>query len=451
MNRIQVATVMAGAANLALAFSFFFAWHTILRRRYVALLALAACFGVAEILLLLPVHLTQGQNPTTARFSAAAALAASLGTVAWVGGCYDFVRRRIPWLVLGSAFVALLAWAAIGPNITTGFLARESPDSLVKGILGIWIGVIVWRGPRIGVRGILTALFILQGLHQLDYPLLADKTWGLVSGLAIADFLGITISVFLLMVVIDEAQRETAVANESLRRAEAMAELGELVGGVAHEVRNPLMAISSGLQILVAAEPELSGRRIEIFADLKSAVSRLTTLTRDLLIYGRPSHAELESGDPAVVAKSAAGVCAQVAAEAGVRIEVDAADLLPHIVMDRDRLIQVFVNLITNAVQHSPVGGKVVVSVTMTSGPGGDRAEWAISDTGPGFPSDLLPHLFHPFASRRPGGTGLGLAIARRLVEQQRGEIAAQNGPAGGALVRVTLPVDRAVPTRSAA
>ncbi|MGH7531705.1 MAG: sensor histidine kinase [Gemmatimonadales bacterium] len=451
MNRIQVATVMAGAANLALAFSFFFAWYTILRRRYVALLALAACFGVAELLLLLPVHLAQGEGPTAAYFSGTAALAASLGTVAWVGGCYDFVRRRIPWLVLGSAFVVLLAWAAIGPNITTGFLARESADSLVKGILGIWIGVIVWRGPRIGVRGILTTLFILQGLHQLDYPLLADKTWGLVSGLAISDFLGITISIFLLMVVIDEARRETLVAHESLRRAEAMAELGELVGGVAHEVRNPLMAISSGLQTLTAIEPELSGRRADIFADVKSAVSRLTTLTRDLLIYGRPSSAQLESGDPAMVIRSAVGVCARLAVDAGVRIEVDAADPLPHVVMDQSRLIQVFVNLITNAVQHSSNGGKVLVSVTMTSGPDNDRVEWAISDAGPGFPSDLLPHLFHPFASRRPGGTGLGLAIARRLVEQQRGEIAAQNGPTGGALVRVTFPVERAAPTRTAA
>ncbi|MGB7211255.1 MAG: ATP-binding protein, partial [Gemmatimonadales bacterium] len=232
---------------------------------------------------------------------------------------------------------------------------------------------------------------------------------------------------------------------------EAMAELGELVGGVAHEVRNPLMAISSGLQTLAAVEPELSGRRADIFADVKSAVSRLTTLTRDLLIYGRPSRADLESGKPAIVVRSAAGLCARLAADAGVRVEVHAADPLPDVVMDRDRLIQVFVNLITNAVQHSPVGGTVVVSVTLTSGPGGDRVECEVSDSGPGFRPDLLAHLFHPFVSHRPGGTGLGLAIARRLVEQQHGEIAAQNGPAGGALVRVTLPVGLAVPTRSAA
>lgn len=451
MNRIQLATVMAGAANLALAFSFAFAWFTILRRRYLGLVALSAWFGVAELLLLLPGHLASGQGASTSYFSGAAMVAEGLVTVTWVGGCYDFVRRRIPWVVLVTAFVALLAWAVLGPSLTNGTSLLEAPDSLIEGILGFWLAVTFWRGPDIPGRRVLATLFALQGLHQLDYPLLGHRTWGVVAGFAISDFLGITIAVFILMIIIDEARRETLIVHESLRRAEAMAELGELVGGVAHEVRNPLMAISSGLQTLAVVEPELSGRRTDIFADLKTAVARLTTLTRDLLIYGRPSNAEFESGDPVVVVRSAAGVCARLAADAGVRIEIDAADPLPQVVMDRERLIQVFVNLITNAVQHSPGGGAVLVSVMVTAAPGGDRVRWEVSDTGPGFPADLLPHLFHPFASRRPGGTGLGLAIARRLVEQQRGEIDAHNGPAGGAVVRVTLPADLAIPTRSAA
>ncbi|HEU5358554.1 MAG TPA: ATP-binding protein [Gemmatimonadales bacterium] len=442
MNLIAVATILSGATNLALAFSFFYAWQTILRRRYVALLAVAATFGVAELLLQLPQHLAQGRGAAAAYVAAAAA--GSFGTVAWVGGCYDFVRRRIPWLALGAAFTALVAWSIIGPQVTGGFFARESPDSLIKGALGLWIAVTFWRGPAIGVRGVLTALFALQGLHQLDYPFLADKTWGVIAGLAVSDFLGITISVFLLIVVIEEARRETLAANESLRRAEAMAEMGELVGGVAHEVRNPLMAISSGLQTLAVAEADAAARRADIFDDLKSAVTRLTTLTRDLLEYGKPTDPDLQPGDAAAVIRSAAVACAPLATAAGVRIRIDAGDPVPTAVMDRSRLIQVFVNLITNAVQHSPAGGEVRVTIRQQGG--GGLVECEVADSGPGFPDDLLPHLFHPFAGRRPGGTGLGLAIARRLVEQQRGTVAAQNRPDGGAFVRVTLSATRMHP-----
>jgi signal transduction histidine kinase len=447
LDLIHAATVFSGATNLALAFSFLYAWRKILRRRYVALLGIAALFGIAEVLLDLPLH--SGHGGATTFFIAA--LASGLGTVAWAGGAYEFVERRLPVATLTTIFIGLMVWAAVAPEVTHGFLYRESGDALIKGGVGLWLAWTFWRGPPIGVRGVLTTFFALQGLHQLDYPLLADKAWGVITGLAIADFLGITISVFLLIVVIEEARQETLVATESLRRAEAMAEMGELVAGVAHEVRNPLMAISSGLQTLTAVEPELAGRHTEILADVKTAVARLTGLTRDLLVYGKPTDPELQTGDAAGAVRAAAAACAPLAAAAGVRVIIDAAAPLPNIVMDPGRLVQVFVNLVTNAVQHSPSGAEVRVRITERIGTGHRVVECAIADAGPGFPRDLLPHLFHPFASRRPGGTGLGLAIARRLVEQQRGAIAAENAPGGGALVRVTLPAAPTVASRPAA
>lgn len=443
MDLIHAATIFSGATNLALAFSFLYAWRKILRRRYVALLGIAALFGIAEVLLDLPLH--SGHGGPAAFFLAA--LASGLGTVAWVGGAYEFVRRRLPVAALTAIFIGLLAWAAMAPQVTHGFLYRESGDALIKGAVGLWLAWTFWRGPPIGVRGVLTGFFALQGLHQFDYPLLADKTWGVVAGLAISDFLGITISVFLLIVVIEEARQETLIATESLRRAETMAEMGELVAGVAHEVRNPLMAISSGLQTLAAAEPELAGRQTGIFADVMTGVARLTALTRDLLEYGRPTDPELLPGDAAGVVRNAAAACAPLAATTGVRIAVDVTDPLPPAVMDPGRLVQVFVNLITNAIQHSSAGAEVRISVAERMRAGHRVVECDVVDTGPGFPSDLLPQLFHPFASRRPGGTGLGLAIARRLIEQQRGEITAVNRPDGGSLVRVTL----ATAARSAA
>lgn len=447
MDLIHAATVFSGATNLALAFSFLYAWRKILRRRYVALLGIAGLFGIAEVLLDLPLH----SGDTGAAAFYLATLASSLGTVAWAGGAYEFVERRLPVAALSAIFIGLMTWAVMAPQVTHGFFYRESGEALIKGAVGLWLAWTFWRGPRIGVRGVLATFFALQGLHQLDDPLLADKAWGVITGLAIADFLGITISVFLLIVVIEEARQETLVATESLRRAEAMAEMGELVAGVAHEVRNPLMAISSGLQTLAAVEPELAGRQTEILSDVKTAVARLTGLTRDLLVYGKPTDPALQPGNAAGAVRNAAAACAALAATAGVHIMIDATDPLPSVVMDPGRLIQVFVNLITNAVQHSPPGAEVRIAITGRIRAGHRVVECEVADSGPGFPPDLLPHLFHPFASRRPGGTGLGLAIARRLVEQQRGAITAENATGGGALVRVILPEEPTTASRPAA
>lgn len=431
--------------------SYLFIWRMVLRRRYVALLALAGIFGLLEVFFQLSVHSSDG-GASAAYF--AAAVAGGLGTVAWVGGCYDFARRRLPVVILGLAFAALLAWSVVGPEVTTGFFARESADSLIKGALGIWLAVTFWRGPNFPARAVLATLFALQGLHQLDYPLLADTSWGITAGLAISNFLGITIALFLLMVVIEEGRHETALAQESLRRSEALAEMGQLVAGVAHEVRNPLTAISAGLQTLDAMEPELMRRHSDLLSDLHSALVRLTALTRDLLVYGKPTEPQFGIGDPSDVLHRAAAACAALAQHAGIRLAVRAAEGIPPVTMDRDRMIQVFVNLITNAIQHSPRGTEAVVSCREEGGTRRGRTrriECEVADAGPGFPPDLLPQVFHPFASRRPGGTGLGLAIARRLVEQQGGTITAENRPEGGALVRVILAVDRAVAPRSAA
>jgi len=129
-----------------------------------------------------------------------------------------------------------------------------------------------------------------------------------------------------------------------------------------------------------------------------------------------------------------------VAEKRGVGIEIATDPGLPAVEMDRERIFQVLRNLLENAVQHTPVGGRVKLSVRPTEG----SVELEVRDTGPGFRDQDLPHLFDPFFSRRSGGTGLGLAIVRRVVEQHGGEVAAANQPGGGASVRVWLPVHRA-------
>jgi signal transduction histidine kinase len=105
--------------------------------------------------------------------------------------------------------------------------------------------------------------------------------------------------------------------------------------------------------------------------------------------------------------------------------------------MDRQRLVQVFQNLIENAIQHSLSGGCIVVEATEVPLDGRDWISYAIKDSGPGFNPEDLPRVFEPFFTRRRGGTGLGMSIVQRIVEEHGGSIVAGNRPEGGAVIVV--------------
>lgn len=224
--------------------------------------------------------------------------------------------------------------------------------------------------------------------------------------------------------------------QESLRRSETMAAMGLLVAGVAHEVRNPLFGISANLDAFesrLASEPELR----PVVALMRREVDRLGRLMNDLLEYGKPGGPSLRLPESAAsVVAEAVQHCLSLAQSRGVllvnAVPVDLSSLL----MDRARLVQVFQNLLENAVQHSPPGGRVVAEGEQH---GGDVV-LVVRDSGPGVSPDDLPRLFEPFFSRRREGTGLGLAIVQRIVEEHGGVVSASNGPRGGAVITVRLP-----------
>jgi signal transduction histidine kinase len=236
------------------------------------------------------------------------------------------------------------------------------------------------------------------------------------------------------------AEEEQARLQASLRRSETMAAMGSLVAGVAHEVRNPLFGISSTLDAFEAR----FGAREEFqryLAVLRGELSRLTELTRELLEYGKPPSLELSPGKLKEVIDAAVEACASLAQRLDIRVAARVSESLPPVHRDQRRLLQVFQNLLENAIHHSPTGGLVTVEAAEVYA---DEQTWidcAIEDSGPGFRPEDLPWIFEPFFTRRRGGTGLGLSIVQRIVEEHHGTITAGNRPEGGAVVTVRLPL----------
>ena len=228
--------------------------------------------------------------------------------------------------------------------------------------------------------------------------------------------------------------------QESLRRSETMSAMGALVAGVAHEVRNPLFGISATLDAFASRFEERAEYRPYVDI-LQGEVARLGELMQQLLDYGKPFRLVLAPESPLDVMRAALAACQPLADRAQVELAEEIAPDLPSLPMDRNRILQVFQNLLENAIQHAPPGSRVIFRAAPVSLEEREGIRFSVEDTGPGFRPEDLPHICQPFFTRRPGGTGLGLSIVQRIVEHHEGQIVPANRPEGGAVVAVLLPL----------
>lgn len=231
-----------------------------------------------------------------------------------------------------------------------------------------------------------------------------------------------------------------AELEASLRQSEMMSLLGSLVAGVAHEVRNPLFGISS---ILDAFETRFSDRtEYQRYTNvLRDEIGRLTVLMEELLEYGKPFRGDLYLVSMEEMVARSVRACLPASEVARVQLNSHVEDALPKIRIDRRRLSKVFVNLIENAIQHSPSGSTVTVEASRLPDGGQDWVQCAIRDSGPGILAEDMPRIFEPFFSKRRGGTGLGLAIAQRIMQEHGGKLIAGNNPDGGACMIARFPI----------
>ena len=237
-------------------------------------------------------------------------------------------------------------------------------------------------------------------------------------------------------VVTLEDVSEVKALTDQLIRADRLAALGELTAGVAHEVRNPLGIIRASVQLVEdsRADPE----RIKDAAQvIKQEIDRLDKVIKALLDFGRPSAPTLRPTNVEDVVADVVLFTRRFAGQARVEIETEYAAGIPLVWADADQLKQVFVNLVSNAVQSmEDAGGTISVRVWDDD----SFVFVSVRDTGPGIPSDNLIKIFDPFYSTRDDGTGLGLTIVHRIIDQHGGRIEVESNAGVGTTFTVVLP-----------
>jgi signal transduction histidine kinase len=223
----------------------------------------------------------------------------------------------------------------------------------------------------------------------------------------------------------------------------------DFVSTASHELRTPLAAVYGAARTLRRAELELDDADRNAFLDMiESEADRLARIVNQILLAGQLDAGQIDAEgrcDPVAVVKSVLESAA-VRAPESVSLAFGAPESFPELACDENRLRQVLVNLVENAIKYSPDGGEV--SVRLEEGP--RRARIEVSDRGLGVPHGERERIFEKFYRLDPGlrrgvgGTGLGLYISRELVERMHGRLWTEPRPGGGSTFVVELPLFRA-------
>lgn len=235
-----------------------------------------------------------------------------------------------------------------------------------------------------------------------------------------------------------KAERERASA-EVVLRSNRLSVAGQMAAGIAHEVRNPLAAVRSMVQ-LVRSETAPVADRHRLLDNVVAEVDRVNRVLSGMMALGRPTAARDERTDVAAVAGDAINFCQAYAKQHGQVIRATLPESL-WVQGDPHELRQVLVNLLLNACQASGTGQTIVVDGSSKSDVDGKtHVVLRIMDSGEGMPRHILDRVFEPFFSTKQDGGGLGLSICRDAVQRHGGNITIASEPKVGTVVSVELP-----------
>jgi two-component system nitrogen regulation sensor histidine kinase GlnL len=233
-----------------------------------------------------------------------------------------------------------------------------------------------------------------------------------------------------------------------IRRADRLASLGTLTAGLAHEIRNPLVAIKTLIQLLPERleDEEFRNHFLSIAA---GEVDRISHLINELLDFARPSTPKLEFEDVNSILDGMILLVSTESKKKHIHVDKQYAPDLPSVKVDREQIKQVFLNVLLNAIEATPENGEITVKTRSFLKPGGEPyLQVEFKDTGCGIPHEYLEEIFNPFYTTKTTGSGLGLSISNQIVLDHKGYIDVESQVSKGTSFVINLPVDQDRPKR---
>lgn len=238
------------------------------------------------------------------------------------------------------------------------------------------------------------------------------------------------------VVCLFEDLSETKAIEAERRRLDRLAALGEMSAVVAHEIRNPIAGIAAGVEYLSKNTPEGSHQKQDV-AMILGEIDRINRILEDILSIARPFQLKLSVQAMPDIMEHVLHRYQTSIEKKGIHVSRRYATSLPEAVVDRERTEQALTNLVLNAVQAMPTGGRLGIGLDAN----GCWLIITISDTGPGISSDVQRRIFEPFFTTKARGTGLGLAVARRVIEEHGGTIEVSSQIGQGTTFTIQLPL----------
>lgn len=231
-------------------------------------------------------------------------------------------------------------------------------------------------------------------------------------------------------------------AKIQMRRADRLASLGTLTAGLAHEIRNPLVAIKTFTQLLPERfdDDEFRNHFLNVTA---GEVDRISSLVNELLEFARPSQPNLNKEDLNQIVEKMLLLVATESHKKNLKIIKDFHQYLPPVVLDKEQIKQVFLNILLNAIDATPENGTITVGTKLIEINGNQEyVQIMVRDTGKGIPQEDLDKIFTPFYTTKHQGSGLGLAISHQIIQEHQGSIEVESEENQGSTFYVTLSIN---------
>jgi len=366
------------------------------------------------------------------------------------------VRLPLRWLfprptlsVVGQAFsIAFMFYWVFGGRVLDEFRPMYLITlpliwiALDHGLKGITTGIVVLN------FGVTLAMwffrFDLARLGELQLLMIVNCIVGLLMGAVVTERKRAEEEIRRLNADLEQRvearTRELREAQEQLVRHERLAVLGQLAGGVAHELRNPLAVINNAVYFLNLVQPDADVKVKEYLDIIKNEIRTAVKIITDLLDFSRIKSVDRE---PVSVHEMVQRVLERYPAPASVVVTLDFPSGLPQVYADPLQVEQVLGNLTVNAYQAMPEGGSLVISGQLVVSSEQEFVALSVRDTGVGIPLENMKKLFEPLFTTKATGIGLGLAVSKKLAEANGGRIEVQSEPEKGSTFTVFLPLER--------